>query len=247
MKKNTFYVKRVLNSIGFVFILLCLSSNSQAQRQFKIRNDGFIQIGYDSYKTLSFGKETNSPNNGRFAIEYWDSYQGLNFWRPWPTANYGDFSLFLRSDGNVGIGSSGDASYKLRVEGQIYCTGINTSSDKRFKSNIQPLSGFLNKILLLKPVTYDFASEVPKYDVTLPKEKDDVKIKTMQNDKVKSVSGSRTRLVAQDVQTVLPQLVAQDAKGYLSINYTEIIPLLINAIQDQQAQIEALKVLIAKK
>lgn len=87
-----------MNSISFIFILSCFSSNSHAQGQFKIRNDAFIQIGYDSYKTLSFGKETNSPNNGRFAIEYWDSYQGLNFWRPWPTANYGDFSLFLRSD-----------------------------------------------------------------------------------------------------------------------------------------------------
>ena len=68
MKKNTFYVKGVLNSISFIFILFFLSSNSYAQGQFKIRNDGFIQIGYDAYKTLSFGIGELSPNNGRFAI-----------------------------------------------------------------------------------------------------------------------------------------------------------------------------------
>jgi len=48
-------------------------------------------------------------------------------------------------------------------------------------------------------------------------------------------------LVAQEVQEILPNIVHEDAAGYLSVNYIELIPLLIQAINQQQAQIEELQ------
>ncbi len=111
-----------IKSIFWVVILLLFSTTSWAQMQ--VRNDAFIQIGYDDYRTLSFGIENNTPNNGQYAIEHWDyGVGGLNFWKPWPTPYSSNFVLFLRDDKNVAIGGYGNASYKLRVYGSAYCTG----------------------------------------------------------------------------------------------------------------------------
>jgi len=45
-------------------------------------------------------------------------------------------------------------------------------------------------------------------------------------------------LIAQETKNVIPEIVNGDEeKEKLSINYTEIIPILINAIKDQQEQI----------
>ena len=55
-------------------------------------------------------------------------------------------------------------------------------------------------------------------------------------------------LLAQEVQKVFPELVKQsaDEEGTLSVNYQGLIPVLINAIKEQQEQINVLKALINK-
>jgi len=52
-------------------------------------------------------------------------------------------------------------------------------------------------------------------------------------------------LVAQDLQKVLPEVVDEDANGNLGVRYSEVIPLLVAAIQEQQATITALTSRIA--
>jgi hypothetical protein len=47
-------------------------------------------------------------------------------------------------------------------------------------------------------------------------------------------------VVAQEVQSVLPEVVSQE-NGYLTVAYGNMIALLIEAIKDQQKQIDELK------
>jgi hypothetical protein len=230
--------------ILFLFLFNC--DQIFAQGHFRVRNDAFVQIGYSGYKVLSFGQETNSPNNGKFALEYWSDLQGLNFWKPWPTQNPSNFNLFLRDDGNAAIGSSGDSNFKLDVAGNCRCGSWVSNSDKRFKRNIQPLGNALSTVLLLKPVTYDLNYQLPKYGSD-SKGLTDEKTKTMENDGlVKVASNARIGLVAQDVESVLPQIVTKDDKGFLSVNYVDLIPVLVEAIKEQQKEIDALKKFIAE-
>ena len=58
---------------------------------------------------------------------------------------------------------------------------------------------------------------------------------------------SKIGLLAQDVQQAFPELVkvAGDDDGTMSVNYQGMIPVLINAINEQQKQIEELKAMIA--
>jgi hypothetical protein len=59
---------------------------------------------------------------------------------------------------------------------------------------------------------------------------------------------SKIGLLAQELQAVFPELVktANNSEGTLSINYQGMIPVLLNAIKEQQTQIEELKALIKK-
>ena len=50
--------------------------------------------------------------------------------------------------------------------------------------------------------------------------------------------------LAQDVQKLFPELVHEDGAGYLSVNYVELIPLLVQAVQE--LRIQELETQIAK-
>jgi uncharacterized protein YlxW (UPF0749 family) len=60
--------------------------------------------------------------------------------------------------------------------------------------------------------------------------------------------GKQLGFVAQEIKEVLPEVVSQDSNGYYSIAYSKVIPVLVEAIKDQQqeameknAEIEKLK------
>ena len=88
------------------------------------------------------------------------------------------------------------------------------TSDKKLKKNIISLKDPLSKILSLRGVTFEW------------------------KDKTK---GEETQygFIAQEVEEIIPELVTSGETKYL--NYTGIIPVLIEAIKDQQKQIDELR------
>ena len=107
--------------------------------------------------------------------------------------------------------------------GQIKANLVNSTSDKRLKQDILPIKNALNKILMLNGVTYNWNKEFDP-DTNL----DD---------------HNHIGLLAQDVEKIIPQIVHTDnSKNQLkSMTYTELIPVLIEAIKEQQTQINELK------
>lgn len=95
--------------------------------------------------------------------------------------------------------------------------GVNyqTSSDERGKQDITPIDGALPKVLALEPITY--------------------RGRGASRDAMK-----RPGLVAQHVQSILPELVSE-MDGMLSLNYMGVIPYLIGAVQALHTRIEALE------
>jgi len=96
---------------------------------------------------------------------------------------------------------------------------LTQASDIRLKKNIAQLSGTLDKINQLKGVSYNWI------------------------DKLKD-STEQIGFIAQDVEKVFPQLVKTDDKGYKSVAYTNMVPVLVEAIKEQQKQIEELKKMV---
>ena len=60
-------------------------------------------------------------------------------------------------------------------------------------------------------------------------------------EKVEKEKGRDVGLIAQEVQKVLPEIVQTRPNGTLAIQYDKVVPLLVEAIKEQQNQIEELK------
>ncbi len=94
-------------------------------------------------------------------------------------------------------------------------------SDSRFKANIQPLTGALDIVKKLRGVSYDWRRDAfPKRYFT---------------------GTHQIGFIAQEVETVLPELVSKDAQGYRSLQYEKFAPVLTEAIKEQQQTIEKLQ------
>ncbi|HEY9480892.1 MAG TPA: tail fiber domain-containing protein [Candidatus Paceibacterota bacterium] len=113
--------------------------------------------------------------------------------------------------GNVGVGKT--PSYKLDIAGNVGATAYFYTSDRSLKTDIKPLSDALANVLALQGVSF-----------------------TWKKDGVKSIG-----LIAQDVEKVFPELVHEDGAGLKSVQYGNLVAPLVEAIKEQQKEIESLK------
>ena len=138
------------------------------------------------------------------------------------------------ANGVIMYNNSGNPnSFQFRTNGNvtrmvIYDNGnawlqgtLTQASDVRLKKDIQRLQNSLDKITRLNGYTYHWKNE--DIDPAL-----------------------QMGVLAQEVQKIFPSLVKEDSKGMLAVNYTGLIPVLIESIKEQQKQIDELKKLVEK-
>jgi len=99
-----------------------------------------------------------------------------------------------------------------------------STSDKRLKENIKPLNQALDKVLKISGVEFDW------------KELTEEEKKTIHGNE-----GHDVGVIAQEIEKVLPEVVHTRDNGYKAVKYEKIVPLLIEAIKEQQEQINELK------
>jgi len=94
-----------------------------------------------------------------------------------------------------------------------------SSSDEKLKDNIELISNPIAKIKSLKGVTWTWNDNADELQKSLP----------------------NVGVIAQDVERVLPQLVTDRDNGFKAVDYAKLTGLLIEAIKEQQKEIETLK------
>ena len=133
----------------------------------------------------------------------------------------------------------------------MLASNIAVASDSRFKTDITPLESSLQTITSLSPVSYRL---LPRFGINdteeIPaglseKELRDIEYfrkfhKSLEND------GPHFGFLAQEVKEIYPELVHTDKDGYMYIDYIGMIPLLVNAIGELNAQNEELNAQIAE-
>lgn len=136
-------------------------------------------------------------------------------------------NLIVNTSGSVGIGTTTPGNYKLYVNGSVYASGgYYPASDERFKKDITAIESPLSKVLNLKGIAYDWKTN--EY-------------------KEKGFDGGRHYgVIGQEVEKVLPEIVKEDPEGYKGVAYTELIPILIEAVKEQQKIIEELKMKVQR-
>lgn len=136
--------------------------------------------------------------------------------------------------GVYGYAYGGYTNWAGYFNGYVYATSYYNSSDKNLKNNIQTIPTALKKIMDLNGVTFEWKTESELENIVKQTGKKDPF-------KMNLPVGLQYGVVAQDVEKVLPELVNTDADGLKSVDYVKIIPVLIEAIKEQQKQIELLK------
>lgn len=229
---------------------LLLNQSILNAQSFRVRSDGAIQIGYGAYKYLTFGNcNYATPNNGEWAIEYWDdnngTNKGLNFWKPYPSTNDGNYKLFLKNNGNIGVGT-GSPSFKLTVHGTIASYGtIVISSDRRLKSEVRPLQSTMDKLSQLNGVAYrKYLPDLHINEIDTQGITDEAKLNTIRDDQSNREELEQNEnygFIAQELREVFPELVREDNDGYLGIDYISLIPVMVEAMKELREEIDILK------
>jgi len=121
-------------------------------------------------------------------------------------------NLHLDIDNNrVGVGTT-IPSTTLQVAGTITCVDINSTSDVRLKENIHSIDNALDKVMQINGVEFDW----------------------------KETKEPSVGVIAQDIEEIIPEVVkiSGDIK---TVNYNGLVGVLIEAIKEQQKQIQELK------
>lgn len=135
----------------------------------------------------------------------------------------------------------------MEVAGDAWIDGVyRTSSDGRLKTNIQSLNSLncLKKIQQLNGKSYfkrnypiiDKEKEIDKLLASGKIKKSNVaEVVTFMNNQEGQISDKKQfGFIAQDIEKVFPELVSTDENGYLSVDYQGLIPVLIEALKEQQ-------------
>ena len=129
-------------------------------------------------------------------------------------------NIIIPDSGNIGSTSDTDAitianSGNVTFGQDVTVNGdVVISSDARLKSNIVSLGSTLSKLLLIDGKSYRMKGK------------------------------QKIGVLAQEIQEVFPELVSEDDNEMLAVNYQGLVPVLINALKDQQNEIDELKEMV---
>jgi len=146
------------------------------------------------------------------------------------SVNFGNIQLAITNDNTIDTSSgnlqlSAIAGSRVAIQTNTTITGILSvtdditafwSSDERLKDNITPIDDPLAKVISISGNTFDW------------------------NDK-SNKSGHDVGLIAQEIEKVLPEAVTTRDNGYLAVDYHKVVPLLVEAVKELSAKVDALE------
>jgi hypothetical protein len=170
----------------------------------------------------------SSTNAGNKRLAYISGVRGTtnnSAYLEFGTANdaLGTQRMVITQAGGVGIGTSAPGTYRLNVNGTFYSAG----SSLEYKINITTLATDTNKILELRPVTYQYKDEYKHLGKELK-------------------SGTQIGLIAEEVAEVFPELalLKQDEDGEIrvrNVDYEKLSILLLSEVQKLRKEVNELK------
>lgn len=244
-----------IGGLGTTFSTIgCLIQDSNGDDYFQARDNGHVVIGsgitnkdgrlgigisYDpeaalivkTYKTNTSGSpdramEVRNGNDAKMLSVWADEHVTMGFNSIPTPSSYGDARLFVNGNG---------FSLAAHFDGDIYVNGLYYGSDSTLKKNVRQIQDVSTILKNLNPKIYEFDT-INYPSLNLP-------------------SGNHFGLYAQEVERILPNLVAEqvtpaklDTSGnvlipeqrFKSINYVELIPILLQAIKQQSIIIDSL-------
>jgi hypothetical protein len=159
------------------------------------------------------GSTVGSIGTANGYMEMGSSDTGLRFYTPSDAIIPANPSTNSARDAAIDLGISSQRFKDAYFSGTVNAANFNTTSDATLKTNVETLSGSLDAVKSLRGVSFDWLEN----------------------------GGSEIGVIAQEVEAVLPDVVSTNEEGIKSVKYGNMVAVLIEAIKEQQAQIDELK------
>lgn len=143
---------------------------------------------------------------------------------------FGNDPMIVPDGCGQGYLGNSDQYWRYVYTNKIYRYAEYTLSDSTVKSNVMPIYNALSLVKSLRGVTFDYTEKA-------------LRGKSSEANKTEFLNDNKGRygFIAQQVKTVIPELVSYDEKEKLNyLNTQDMIPILVEAIKEQQKQIDGL-------
>lgn len=247
--------------VSVLMLLLILLSSTITKAQLKVLSTGKVQMG--ALPQTSYGVNwaanvqvlgTGTPLNcqGRLCIGDMGANENNVYIGEYGTGDNDQMQVHGKLGTFFTIGSAG-TDVRLRIDatnGHIYATsyvyanGVKLLSDERVKTNIKKYSSSLAQLKKLQAVSYNYKLEKPasidwsKVDWKNLSEKERKDLEAEKNKIYPSLSEEKVGFLAQDLQKVFPLLVSTDERGIMAVDYIGLIPIIVEAMKEQEDKIE---------
>jgi len=141
---------------------------------------------------------------------------------------------------------------RVLVYGGITASAYGKNCDERFKEAITPLDGALDKVLAMRGVSYLYREDMFDAPSDPASSDDDGEFDDGEQPEHVDFSATMTPerrpqlgIIAQEVEKVCPEMISTDDEGYKTLDISQLNPLLLEAIKEQQGIIEAQNTRIA--
>lgn len=251
----------------FLSCLLLFAVSSALFAQVNINNDGTVYIGSSTHTHGSFltakknfeSYVNNNHNKDLIAIQgaaymtnpySWDKAVGVFgiAGNAGNGHNMGVLGYLGGSSNGAGVfGSTNDnldyvipGQYAgffygdMRTTGNIQCASLTNTSDLRLKDNVCPVSEtegdyrYLDRVLDMNVLEYNLVDN-------------DASDSDQSGKKVYIDDLRHIGLAAQELKEMFPNLVVEDQMGYMSVNYIELVPVLIRSIQELKQELDEVR------
>ena len=228
-----------------------LNFGGVAKHGITICKDGGIGLGADPSIELetpeyiniyTYGERSALMAYAKYSHDYGDIIRVYS-WRDT------DMAYVVRDVRNGG----GPLTFYVAGDGTVYSKGsLLTASDESYKENITSINNSLNKIKQIRGVTYKLKEQVEETAPTANTLQSDVSSRDTLSSQfpvpveiVNKIKAEKKRkksgFIAQELEEIFPEAVYTLPNGKKAIAYSEIIPLLVEAIKEQQNEIDELK------
>lgn len=130
-----------------------------------------------------------------------------------PTLTFTSTGSLLYTSSPTYFSTGVDIAGFLYVSQSAYVKNLYQTSDQSLKTNVHPFSTTATEVLRLEPKRFEW----------------------------KSNGQSDLGFIAQEVESVWPELVSRDPHGSLNLEYSKFIPLLLESIRELKARVEVLE------
>ncbi len=228
--------------IKILFIIISVVCSTALFAQLKVLPNGNLGIGTssptqklhvvgNSYFTGNVGIGTNSPafkldTRGEIRFGMWEgTWESIRI--DWQSEN-GSAAIFPEQSWYLHLGKPNKGIGNIYVH-WLHSYLFSSTSDEKAKENINKLENPIEKIKQISGYTYNYKTNI--FSESIPK------------DELSKLTKIQIGFLAQELATTFPELVVKPDTNneFYEIHYDGMIPVLLEAIKEQQSQIDSLK------